>query len=89
LVVRERDRGLFLSGCSPNRRDTKAITAYLGHASFQTTFDLYGHVMPGNEDEAIALVDAYLQGADTRWRRGAIDASDLRRYERHGYLSRD
>ncbi len=46
--------------------NAKAITAYLGHASIQTTFDLYGHLMPGNEDEAVALVDAYLARADTR-----------------------
>ncbi len=48
--------------------NAKAITAYLGHASIQTTFDLYGHLMPGNEDEAIALVDAYLERADTERR---------------------
>ena len=34
-------------------------------ASIQTTFDLYGHLMPGNEDEAVALVDAYLERANT------------------------
>jgi integrase len=45
--------------------NAKAITAYLGHASIQTTFDLYGHLMPGNENEAVALVDAYLERADT------------------------
>ncbi|MCP9486375.1 MAG: site-specific integrase [Gaiellaceae bacterium MAG52_C11] len=45
--------------------NAKAITAYLGHASIQTTFDLYGHLMPGNEEEAVALVDAYLSRADT------------------------
>jgi integrase len=45
--------------------NAKAITAYLGHASIQTTFDLYGHLMPGNEKEAVALVDAYLERADT------------------------
>ena len=44
--------------------NAKAITSY--HASIQTTFDLYGHLMPGNEDEAVALVDAYLARADTR-----------------------
>ena len=49
--------------------NAKAITAYLGHASVQTTFDLYGHLMPGNEDEAVALVDAYLERADTGRRR--------------------
>jgi hypothetical protein len=30
-------------------REREAITSYLGHASIQTTFDLYGHLMPGNE----------------------------------------
>jgi len=45
--------------------NAKSITAYLGHASIQTTFDLYGHLMPGNEDEAVALVDAYLERADS------------------------
>jgi integrase len=45
--------------------NAKAITAYLGHASIQTTFDLYGHLMPGNENEAVALVDAYLERANT------------------------
>jgi integrase len=48
--------------------NAKAITAYLGHASVQTTFDLYGHLMPGNEDEAVALVDAYLERAHTQSR---------------------
>jgi integrase len=48
--------------------NAKAITAYLGHASIQTTFDLYGHLMPGNEEEAVALVDAYLERADERLR---------------------
>jgi integrase len=45
--------------------NAKAITAYLGHASIQTTFDLYGHLMPGNEDETVALVDAYLERSHT------------------------
>jgi integrase len=48
--------------------NAKAITAYLGHASIQTTFDLYGHLMPGNEGEAVALVDAYLERADSETR---------------------
>jgi integrase len=52
--------------------NAKAITAYLGHASIQTTFDLYGHLMPGNEDEAVALVDAYLERADSAYRRDQL-----------------
>lgn len=35
----------------------------LGHSSIQITPDRYGHLMPGNEDEAVALVDAYLARA--------------------------
>jgi len=53
--------------------NAKAITAYLGHASIQTTFDLYGHLMPGNEGEAVALVDAYLERANTHERIAQID----------------
>lgn len=54
--------------------NAKAITAYLGHASIQTTFDLYGHLMPGNEDEAVALVDAYLERSDTSRRVGQLES---------------
>jgi hypothetical protein len=32
------------------------------------TYDRYGHLMPGNEDEAAALLDAYLDRADTQAR---------------------
>jgi hypothetical protein len=31
--------------------------------------------MPGNEDEAIALVDAYLERADTRLRLAQVEPS--------------
>jgi len=48
--------------------NAKAITTYMGHASIQTTYDLYGRLMPGSESEAAALVDAYLARADTRSR---------------------
>jgi hypothetical protein len=43
------------------RSDTRA-------ASVTITFDRYGHLMPGNEDEAAALLDAYLERANTRAR---------------------
>jgi integrase len=41
--------------------NAKALSAYLGHASITITLDRYGHLMPGSEDEAVALVDAYLE----------------------------
>lgn len=48
--------------------NAKAITTYMGHKSIETTYDLYGHLMPGNEEEAALLVDAYLVRADTQAR---------------------
>jgi integrase len=43
--------------------NAKAISSYLGHASIQVTFDVYGHLMPGNEAEAAALLEGYLERA--------------------------
>jgi hypothetical protein len=36
-----------------------------GPIELHEALDLYGHLMPGNEDEAAALLDAYLERADT------------------------
>jgi hypothetical protein len=36
----------------------------MGHASIQTTYDIYGKLTPGSEAEAAALVDAYLARAE-------------------------
>jgi integrase len=40
--------------------NAKTLSAYLGHASITVTLDRYGHLSPGNESEAAALLDAYL-----------------------------
>lgn len=40
--------------------NAKALSVYMGHASVMVTFDLYGHLMPGNEAEAAGLLDAFL-----------------------------
>lgn len=45
--------------------NAKALQTYMGHASIEITFDLYGHLMPGNEAEAAAALDAYLARADS------------------------
>ena len=44
--------------------NAKPSAEYMGHASFVVTFDRYGHLMPGNRDDAAALLDAYLEGRD-------------------------
>ena len=40
--------------------NAKALSAFMGHSSIKVTFDLYGHLMPGTEAEAAALLDTYL-----------------------------
>jgi integrase len=40
--------------------NAKALSTYMGHGNIAITFDRYGHLMPGNEQEAQALLDAYL-----------------------------
>jgi hypothetical protein len=32
----------------------------MGHSSIGITYDRYGHLMPGNKEEAAGLLDAYL-----------------------------
>jgi len=43
--------------------NAKALSSYMGHANISITLDRYGHLMPGNEDEAAGLLDAYLDRA--------------------------
>jgi integrase len=45
--------------------NAKALSIYMGHSSIQITMDRYGHLMPGNEEEAAGLLDAYLARAQT------------------------
>jgi hypothetical protein len=36
----------------------------MGHSTITVTLDRYGHLLPGNEREAAALLDCWLAGAD-------------------------
>lgn len=38
----------------------KEIQVYVGHSDVRTTFNVYGHLLPGGEQEAAAKLDAYL-----------------------------
>ncbi len=40
--------------------NAKALSTFLGHSSITITLDRYGHLFPGAEAEAMALVDQYL-----------------------------
>ena len=39
----------------------KALSEFLGHSSITITLDRYGHLMPGSQDKAVQLVDAYIE----------------------------
>jgi integrase len=41
--------------------NAKALSTFMGHANISITLDRYGHLMPGAEDEAAGLMDAYLE----------------------------
>ena len=42
--------------------NARALSTYTGHSSITITLDLYGHLMPGNEEEAAGLLEG-LPGA--------------------------
>lgn len=46
--------------------NAKTLATFMGHASVTTTLDRYGHLMPGSEEEAAALLDAYLERAGAK-----------------------
>jgi integrase len=43
--------------------NAKTLATYLGHANIAITMDRYGHLMPGNEEEAAGALDAYLEAS--------------------------
>jgi integrase len=40
--------------------NAKALSSYMGHSSITMTIDRYGHLMPGNEQHAADLLEAFL-----------------------------
>jgi integrase len=40
--------------------NAKALSTFMGHSSIAITLDRYGHLMPGSEAEAAALLDTHL-----------------------------
>ena len=53
-------RHTFAAICIAAGINAKALSTYMGHSSIATTFDIYGHLMPGSEDEAAGLLDDLL-----------------------------
>ena len=57
--------------------NAKALSTYMGHANIAVTLDLYGHLMPGSEEEAAGLLDTYLSGQLDRATEAARGAGDV------------
>jgi integrase len=64
--------------------NAKALSTYMGHANIGITLDRYGHLMPGNEEEAAGLLDAYLDRANIQARMAAIASDGTPMIESHG-----
>ena len=45
--------------------NAKTISSYMGHANIAITIDRYGHLMPGAEHQAAAMLDAYLDASSS------------------------
>jgi hypothetical protein len=48
------------------RVNGRALSTFMGHANISITLDRYGHLMPGSEEDAAAMLDAYLQAQRDR-----------------------
>jgi integrase len=53
-------RHTYASMCIHAGLNIKTLSTYMGHANTAITLDRYGHLMPGAEREAVALMDEYL-----------------------------
>ena len=49
--------------------NAKALSTYMGHSSITITLDRYGHLMPGNEQQAADMLSTYLEHNRTAPRR--------------------
>jgi integrase len=47
---------IMLQGGTPGA----VVSQKIGHSSYATTVDIYGHVMPSEQAQANAAIDAYL-----------------------------
>lgn len=56
--------------------NVKELATYMGHSSITITLDRYGHLFPGAGDEAMKLLQAYLERANTKGRLAAIASPD-------------
>ena len=64
LLTQHECRHTFASLLIDTGANPKAIQLVMGHSKIQTTFDVYGHLLPGSYDDVRARMDAYLARDD-------------------------
>lgn len=64
LLTLHECRHTFASLLIDTGANPKAIQEVMGHSKIQTTFDVYGHLLPGSHDDVRARMDAYLAAAE-------------------------
>lgn len=64
LLTLHECRHTFASLLIDTGANPKAIQVVMGHSKIQTTFDVYGHLLPGSYDDVRARMDAYLANRD-------------------------
>ncbi len=69
-------RHTFASLLIDSGANAKAIQEFMGHSKIQTTFDTYGHLLPGSHDEVRARMDAYLLDATAEPAGAAVEAPE-------------
>lgn len=70
-------RHTFASLMIAARVNAKALSTFMGHANISITLDRYGHLMPGSEEEAAGLLDAYLDAQRERAEEAARGAGGV------------
>lgn len=66
LVTMHECRHTFASLLIEAGANPKAIQEIMGHSNIQTTFDVYGHLLPGSRDEVRVRMDAFLASRSDR-----------------------
>jgi integrase len=72
-------RHTFASLLIDSGANAKAVQEFMGHSKIQTTFDTYGHLLPGSHDEVRERMDAYLLDATAESADGPVESPDVKR----------
>lgn len=66
LLTMHECRHTFASLLIETGANPKAIQLVMGHSKIQTTFDIYGHLLPGSYDDVRSRMDAFLAATASR-----------------------